>query len=333
MKFALTLPNRGVLMGITTPEQMLQMAETAEGSGLFSDVWVGDSLLGKPRMESVTLMAGIAARTTRVRIAPACMASFPLRDPVLLAYQWASLDLLAEGRTLLIACTGIVPQVGGAVEAAHYGLDNKARVERLVEWITILKRLWTEDDVHFEGKHYRLQGITIEPKPAAKPRPPIWIANNAEGPRERIERTHRRVARHADGWQTSLYDPDDVRWRLRDVREKAREIGRNPDELETSLYHNININENREAALVESKRFLDTYYTEDFSSEMVAGWTAAGSPAECVEHLMVYARMGIDTIGLRCTGWDQMGQLRRVIEEVLPYVSPAAGTIQRLAGY
>jgi alkanesulfonate monooxygenase SsuD/methylene tetrahydromethanopterin reductase-like flavin-dependent oxidoreductase (luciferase family) len=66
---------------------------------------------------------------------------------------------------------------------------------------------------------------------------------------------------------------------------------------------------------------------------MVAGWTAAGSPAECVEHLMVYARMGIDTIGLRCTGWDQMGQLRRVIEEVLPYVSPAAGTIQRLAGY
>jgi alkanesulfonate monooxygenase SsuD/methylene tetrahydromethanopterin reductase-like flavin-dependent oxidoreductase (luciferase family) len=323
MKFGLTLPNRGVLFGVTTPEQMLQMTETAERSALFSDVWVGDSLLGKPRMESITLMAGIAARTKRLRIAPACMASFPLRDPVLLAYQWASLDLLAGGRSLLIACTGIVPQAGGAIEAAHYGLDNKARVERLVEWITILKRLWTEDDVHFEGRHYRLDGITIEPKPAAKPRPPIWIANNATGPRERIEQTHRRVARHADGWQTSLSDPEDVEWRLSDVREKARELSRNPDELETSLYHNINVNEDRDAALAESKRFLDAYYMMDYSPARVASWTAAGSPKQCIEHLEVYARMGIDTIGLRCTGWDQMGQLRRVIEEVLPYVEGA----------
>lgn len=320
MRFALTLPNRGVLIGVTTAEQMLQMAETAERSGLFSDVWVGDSLLGKPRLESITLLAGLAARTKRVRIAPACMASFPLRDPVLLAYQWASLDLLAGGRTLLIACTGIVPQAGGALEAAHYGLDNKARVERLVEWIAILKRLWTEDEVTFEGKHYHLRGITIEPKPAAKPRPPIWIANNATGPRERIERTHRRVARHADGWQTSLSDPEDVQWRVEDIRRKTRELGRNPDELELSIYHNVNVNEDRGAALAESKRFLDTYYMMDYSEARVASWTAAGSPQQCIEHLNVYARMGIQTIGLRCTSWDQMGQLRRVIEDVLPHV-------------
>ena len=320
MKFALTLPNRGVLMGLTTPEQMLQMSEIADRSGRYSDVWVGDSLLGKPRMESVTLLAGIAARTKRVRLAPACMASFPLRDPVLLAYQWASLDLLAGGRSLLMACTGIVPQAGGAVEAAHYGVDGKARAERLVEWITILKRLWTEDDVNFEGKHYRLQGITIDPKPAAKPRPPIWIANNATGSRERIERTHLRVAQHADGWQTSLSDPEDVQWRLEDVRQKARDVGRNPDELETSVYHNINVNEDRDAALDESKRFLDMYYMVNFPPDRVASWTAAGSPKQCIEHINIYARMGINTIGLRCTGWDQMGQLRRVIEEVLPYV-------------
>jgi alkanesulfonate monooxygenase SsuD/methylene tetrahydromethanopterin reductase-like flavin-dependent oxidoreductase (luciferase family) len=323
MKFALTLPNRGVLMGLTTPAQMLEMAETAERSGVFSDVWVGDSLLGKPRMESITLMAGLAARTRYLRIAPACMASFPLRDPVLLAYQWASLDLLAGGRTLLMACTGIVPQAGGALEAAHYGLDNRARVERLVEWITILKRLWTEDNVSFEGKHYRLEGITIEPKPAAKPRPPIWIANNATGPRERIERTHRRVARHADGWQTSLSDPDDVRWRLEDIRQKTAEAGRNPDDLETSIYHNINVNEDRRAALAESKRFLDTYYMMDFPEDRVSSWTAAGSPRECIEHLNVYARMGLHIVGLRCTGWDQPGQLRRVVNEVLPYVEGA----------
>src|SRR6059058_5247541 len=160
MKIGLTLPNRGVLFGAITAAQMLAMAELADRSGLFHSVWVGDSLFGKPRMESVALLAGIAARTERVRLGPACMASFTLRDPLLLAYQWASLDLLAGGRTVLVACTGIVPQAGGETEDAVYGVDNKARVERLVEWIAVLKRLWTEDDVTFEGRHCRFAGVT-----------------------------------------------------------------------------------------------------------------------------------------------------------------------------
>src|SRR5579872_5677749 len=101
MKIGLTLPNRGVLFGVTTAAQMLEMAEIADRSEQFQSVWVGDSLFGKPRMESIALLSGIAARTKRVRLGPACMASFPLRDPVLLAYQWASLDLLSEGRTVL----------------------------------------------------------------------------------------------------------------------------------------------------------------------------------------------------------------------------------------
>ena len=319
MKIGLTLPNRGVLFGAITAAQMLAMAELADRSGLFHSVWVGDSLFGKPRMESVALLAGIAARTERVRLGPACMASFTLRDPVLLAYQWASLDLLAGGRTVLVACTGIVPQAGGEVEDAVYGVDNKARVERLVEWIAVLKRLWTEDDVTFEGKHCRFAGVTIEPKPAARPRPPIWIANNAGGERAAIERTLRRVVRHAEGWQTSLSDPDDVAWRLDYLRDYAREAGRDPGEIETHLYHNINVNEDRDAALAESKRFLDVYYTGDMPRSRVASWTAAGSPEQCVEHLRVYERMGFDEVTLRCTSWDQLGQLRRVMDEVLPH--------------
>ncbi|HKV43935.1 MAG TPA: LLM class flavin-dependent oxidoreductase [bacterium] len=320
MKFGLTLPNRGVLFGAITPDDMLGMSEIAEQSGRFEHLWVGDSLFAKPRMESITLMAGLAARTKRLRIGPACMASFPLRDPLLLAYQWASLDLLSNGRTILVACTGIVPQVGGAVEDAQYGVDNKARAERLVEWIVLLKRLWTEEQVTFEGRHYRVHGVTIEPRPAAKPRPPIWIANNSLAARSVVERTHRRVAEHADGWMTSLSNPEEVSWRLQDIRSKVRELGRDPEAFPTCLYHNINVNEDRGAALAESKRFLDTYYTTDMPPDRVASWTAAGSPKECVEHLRVYERMGMGSIGLRCTSWDQRGQLRRVIEEVLPHL-------------
>lgn len=318
MKIGLTLPNRGVLMGAITTEQMLEMAEVADRSGQFQSVWVGDSLLGKPRLESITLLAAIAGRTRRVRIGPACMASFPLRDPVLLAAQWASLDLMAGGRTVLVACTGIVPQEGGRMENRLYGVEPRDRVQRLVEWIRILKLLWTEDNVSFEGQQYRFSNLTLELKPAAKPRPPIWIANNAVGDRAMIERTHLRVARHADGWQTSLYSPDDVAWRIQDIRQKAAGLGRDPASIETHLYHNINVNSDREAAAAETKRFLDEYYMMDTPPECVHGWAALGTPEECVEHLRAYERAGFDEVALRITSWDQSRQLRLVMDEVLP---------------
>lgn len=319
MKLGFTLPNRGVLFGATTAAEMLDTAETADRSGLFNSIWVGDSLFGKPRMESIALLAGLAGRTETVRLGPACMASFTLRDPVQLAYQWASLDLLAEGRTVLVACTGIVPQSGFDIEQETYHVTNKDRIERLSEWITILKKLWTEDDVTFEGKQYQFSGVTIEPKPAAKPRPPIWIANNAQGDRAKIQRTHRRVARHADGWQTSISDPDELAWRIEDVRQQARDLGRNPDEIETHLYHNININEDQEAALAESKKFLDIYYTTDYSRPFLESWVATGSPEQCIEHLKVFERLGFDEVTVRITSWDQRGQLKRLIEEVAPH--------------
>ena len=319
MHFGLTLPNRGVLFGVTTPEQMLRMAQTADESDVFQSVWVGDSLLGKPRMESLTLLSGVAARTKRVRLGPACMASFPLRDPVLLAYQWASLDLLAGGRSVLVVCTGIIPQEGGRIEGELYGLQSRDRVQRMLEFIELVKLLWTQDNVTYEGKHYRCEGISVDPKPAASPRPPIWMANNPPpGNQDAIRRTLKRVVNHADGWETSLYDPVDVGWRMQELKRLAVEAGRDPSTIETHLYHNINVNEDRQAAIEESKRFLDTYYTMDYSREFVAGWTATGSPDECVEHLRVYKEMGFDEVTLRMTGWDQFGQLDRVTREVLP---------------
>lgn len=327
MKIGFTLPNRGVLYGITTAAEMLDLAEIADASGQFQSVWVGDSLFGKPRMEAIVLLAGIAGRTKQVRLGPACMASFPLRDPAQLAYQWASLDLLAEGRTVLVACTGIVEQSGFQVEAATYNVTNKDRVERLTEWITILKRLWTEDDVSHEGKHYRFQNVTIEPKPAAQPRPPIWIANNARGDKELIRKTHRRVVLHADGWQTAISDPEDLQWRINDIRAQAVEHGRDPDEIETHLYHNININENWEEGLAESKRFLDIYYTADFSRPSLESWVALGSPRQIVEHLKVFERIGFDEVALRITGWDQRGQLDRLIREVAPHFESVAVSV------
>jgi alkanesulfonate monooxygenase SsuD/methylene tetrahydromethanopterin reductase-like flavin-dependent oxidoreductase (luciferase family) len=304
------------------------MAEIADQSDVFQSVWVGDSLLGKPRFDSTIMLSAIAARTHRVRMGVACMASFPLRDPVQLAYQWASLDLLSQGRTVLAACTGIVEQEGGRVEGRLYNVTNRDRASRLLEWIEILKRLWTEDDVTFEGEHYRFSGITIEPKPAAKPRPPIWIANNAgrgvplhqRTPEQLafISRTNTRVATAADGWQTAVCDWEDVAWRLNDIRDQAAAHGRDPSEIASHVYHNINLQPDRSAALDESKRFLDAYYITDYKPGYIECWTAAGTAAECIDHLERFREIGIDEVTLRMTSWDQFGQLRRVMDEVLP---------------
>lgn len=73
---------------------------------------------------------------------------------------------------------------------------------------------------------------------------------------------------------------------------------------------------------IKSKRFLDTYYVPQiFTRELVDRWTATGSPQECTEHLLCYREAGFDEITIRITGWDQKGQLKRVIDEVLPLLA------------
>jgi alkanesulfonate monooxygenase SsuD/methylene tetrahydromethanopterin reductase-like flavin-dependent oxidoreductase (luciferase family) len=317
LKIGLTLPNRGVLFNATTPRELVDLAEIGDRAG-FNSVWVGDSLLAKPRLESITLLASIAARTERVRLGAACLASFPLRDPIQLAYQWASLDQLAEGRTVLVACNGNVDQSAFLVEGSAYNVTRKDRVERVTEGLQIIKKLWTEENVSHEGKHYKFENVSIAPKPAAQPRPPMWLAVHAPASDpELVERTHRRIVSNVDGWQTSKWNPADLGWRIADLQEKAAAAGK--PTLETHLYHNINLNDDVETGYQESKKFLDLYYTTDYSEEWVKGWTALGSVEQVVAKLKNYEAIGFDEVTLRITSWNQREQLARVINEVLPH--------------
>ena len=222
-----------------------------------------------------------------------------------------------------------------------YGLSARDRVSRLIEWIALLKQLWTEDNVTFEGKHYRCAGVTIEPKPAAKPRPPIWIANNAreDNPFAEwtaedfavVERTHRRCARHADGWQTSAWDPKDLEFRIKDTLKKVSEQGRDPDTFERHLYHNINVNEDRDAALEESQRFLEEYYVPTkFRTRSSISGSQPARPKQCAERLQLIRNLGFSEVTLRITSWHQADQYRRLVEEVLPLAGVKAQPTNRM---
>ena len=92
VQFGLTLPNRMVVVGMGTMGDIISLGVDAEESGLFQSLWVGDSILAKRRPESIALLCALAAVTKKVRLAPGCMASFPIRNIFTLAAQWATLD-------------------------------------------------------------------------------------------------------------------------------------------------------------------------------------------------------------------------------------------------
>ena len=118
--FGLTLPQRATLFGAATWEQLLDLARMADRHELFESVWVGDSVMAKPRPDSLTLLGALSAVTTRVRLGVGCMASFALREPVFFAEQWSTLDFISKGRMQLAVCTGI--GLGGTSAQRRRGL-------------------------------------------------------------------------------------------------------------------------------------------------------------------------------------------------------------------
>jgi alkanesulfonate monooxygenase SsuD/methylene tetrahydromethanopterin reductase-like flavin-dependent oxidoreductase (luciferase family) len=332
--FGLTLANRGPIIGALKATELIDLAVEADRSGFFDAVWVGDSILAKPRLEAVALLGALAGATERVRLGVGCLATFVHRHPVLFAQQWASLDVLSQGRMWLVVCLGGPDKQSPSQALEHrvMGILSNERVPRLEEGIQLVRRLFQEDNITHDGRFYQFEGVTLQPKPVQNPCP-IWIASNPTGITWQdgasasdaiIERNFRRVARYADGWQTNKVAPEQFReqwdWILRLVRKE----GRDPAELGNSLYHNININEDRQTALEESKQFLDKYYFSDFSQGFVERWTTAGSPEACIEEFQAYFDAGVQHITLRLTSWDQMGQFKRFIEEVAPAFSQPA---------
>jgi alkanesulfonate monooxygenase SsuD/methylene tetrahydromethanopterin reductase-like flavin-dependent oxidoreductase (luciferase family) len=326
--FGLTLANRGVIIGAVTVPELFDMAKRGEDSGVFDAVWVGDSLLAKPRLESIALLSALAGVTRKVRLAVGCMATFPQRHPALLAQQWASLDVISNGRAWLAVCLGGPNEQSPAQALEHQvmGIKDTERVARLEEGIVILKKIFHEELVSHKGRFYEFAGVTIQPRPVQNPMP-IWIASNPTGltwkdgasaPHAAVERGLRRVARFADGWMTNKVRPEEFKSQWTRIRAMAREEGRDPATIGSALYHNININAERKAALAESKAFLDKYYTSNFSMKFVEGFTTAGSPKECIEELKAYFAAGLEHVTLRMTSWDQTGQLKRFLDEVAP---------------
>jgi alkanesulfonate monooxygenase SsuD/methylene tetrahydromethanopterin reductase-like flavin-dependent oxidoreductase (luciferase family) len=326
--FGLTLSNRALVTRGTQPKDLIDMAVQAEDTGAIDAVWVGDSILSKPRLECIPLLGAIAAHTSRVKLGVACMATIAQRNPVLLALQWASLDVLSGGRTWLVACMGYPASQHpmAAKELEVMGVESKERPGRLEEMIQALRALWSDEHASFRGKYYSFDDVNLLPKPAQQPCP-IYIAGTPRPSQigERgVERSLRRIACYADGWMTNQIELAMFQDHLGRLREMLVEEGRNPDAFKTVLYYGISVNQDRDQAFREAKTFLDAYYQKDFTRQGVEIWNACGPVEHCVDCVRGFINAGVDHVTIRPIGEDLNEQFRVYLEEVLPALNSVA---------
>ena len=232
------LPTRErVMEGRPETAPLLELAGRAEGLG-FDSVWIGDSLLARPRHDPLTLLAAVAARTRKVALGTAVFLP-ALRNPVILAHQLATLDQISEGRLVLGAgIASDVPNIRGEFAAA--GVPFEGRVGRMMEGLRLARALWTGQPVDWQGR-WPVQGGVLGPTPYRPGGPPIWMAGSV---RPALDR----AARHFDGWFAN--EADLGRWKQQwaEVQQILREAGRDASQFVAAIYVTLAIDEDASRA-------------------------------------------------------------------------------------
>ena len=178
--------------------------ERAEAAG-FDSVWLGEhhnSILLYPA--PLVGLAAIAARTRRVRLGTGVLL-LPLYHPLAVAEEAAMVDVISRGRLILGVGAGYAPE-----EFAAFGISTKERGSRLDEAVPLIHRLWTEDAVSHEGRHYRITNATLRPRPVQRPRPPVWFAGWVEAALRRAGRLVGRSLHDRDRGTLRVHAIEDV---------------------------------------------------------------------------------------------------------------------------
>jgi alkanesulfonate monooxygenase SsuD/methylene tetrahydromethanopterin reductase-like flavin-dependent oxidoreductase (luciferase family) len=297
VKFGVLLPTReAVMSGRSDPSLLFTLAERAEALG-FHSLWVGDSLTARPRIDALTTLAAVGARTSRVRLGTAIFLA-ALRHPVLLAYQLASLDWITGGRIDLGLGYGRRGEASQEHEFKILGLDPGARMKRSEEAVHIMRRLWRENDVNYNSACTRFEHVTIAPKPAQPGGVPIWLASND------VESGLRRVGRMGDAWINNIKDPETYRICWEKIRAYATDAGRDSGKIQPGSYFTIAAGGQQD--IVEGQKFLAEYYNRPYQAIVKAGLCITGSWDEVIDRLEAFHEAGARTVVLRFAARDQL---------------------------
>jgi alkanesulfonate monooxygenase SsuD/methylene tetrahydromethanopterin reductase-like flavin-dependent oxidoreductase (luciferase family) len=283
----LLLPSREALLWAGSDfGRLVDSAKAAEDAG-YDSVWVGDSLLARPRGEPMTLLAAIAGVTKKVTLGTAILLPL-LRNAITMAHQAATLDRISDGRLVLGIGSG-ADLPGTHAELAALNVPSQHRVTDMLALVERWRRLWRDEE----------SGIDLQPRPVRPEGPPIWPAGN--GPR-----VLRLAGEQFDGWIPFSATPEAYASALRGVNEAAKRAGRDPSSVAKGCYLTVAVAGHAEDATQQLDEYMRGYYgvpaevmaksqglhagTLESAAKWFASYRAAGA-----EHLVIrIARPSLD---------------------------------------
>ena len=306
---------RPVRFGVTLPQIKRTWAEAREAAIEFDrlgfhSVWVCDHLYGVPMpslpiLEGWSELAAVAAITQRVELGTLVTPPF-FRNPAVLAKQVATIDQISNGRTIVGLGSGWF-----ASEYEAYGAPFPAvgeRLQALEETCEILKRLWTEEQATFAGRHARVEQAYCEPKPVR--RPPILIGGGGERKLMRI------AARHADIWNNLAVSQAQLGAKVEVLRRRCDEVQRDPASIEISQQCLVVIAADEAAArdaLAKATRIYGGHMGGGLEEHGI--W---GTPEQVIERIERHRRLGCTLFVMEFFGRDTREPARLFAEKVLP---------------
>ena len=302
MRFAISIP-QFFSDGEFDPTAFRAYFARAEELG-FDSAWAQEQVLGSaPVLGPVETMTYAAACTRRLRLGCVVFVS-TLHSPVHLAKSLSTLDQLSGGRIDIGVGTG-----GKGRPFAAFGVDPQRYVARFTEGLALMKELWTEPRVSFDGEFWQLKDAGMEPKPFQKPYPPLWFGGS--GPP-----ALRRAVRLGNGFFGAGSTPTGkFADQVRIVRDALAEEGRPAAGFPIAKRVYIAVDEDPGRARQRVNAELERIYGR--RSPDIESAAVSGTPAECVRELSRVADAGAELI-LFTPLWDPAGHAELLAAEVIP---------------
>ncbi len=286
------------------PEEIQGYFRRAEELG-FHSVWLTEQSGFRGRtgaLESMTLMSYATAVTTRLRLGFAVML-INMRNPITVARGLATIDQLSKGRLIVGVALGASTGVYGA-----YGLNSERRVARFNETLEYIKRLWTEDDLTFEGQFFQIKNANLLPKPLQKPHPPIWFGGNVPG-------ALKRAVRSGTGFiGAGSSSTADFKSNIQTIRQELDAAGKDPDQFPLAKRVNLAVDKDRDRARRRLREWFGAYYNDPDRADRVSVW---GSAEQVVEGLQEVVSAGARLVILSPV-FDGMEQMEILASDVVP---------------
>ena len=279
---------------------LIEQVRVADAVG-FDAFSMGDhyNIPGLQRLNQVPALARLCAEAKHCAVGTA-VTLLVLRHPVTVASELASLDVLNEGKSFAAFGLGYREE-----ELNAFNLTKSERYQRFVEAVEIVRRLWTEDNVSFEGKAFKLKNVTVDPKPLQKPRPPVWIAANTDA-------AVKRAASIGDGWMIGPHSAiDELERQVQLCRTAWTDAGKS-DAPVLPIIRETFVAATKRGAVEKARSCLEQLYraiyikwkqNEAMNDPSELSWAfdklakgrfILGSPSECIDQIREYQeRLGV----------------------------------------